>query len=194
MKPCQLVISYRRFKDASSSETQLIILPSTWCNVPQDSQRQNRCENLKSRVFQSILFTSWYMARTPATFRWSQSFIRIWFWGLRCFGMLTQNKVLVGNCDFYCKSNPCAGLESPWEFQEAEAPRFQYYPHMKMLRLSALHTGRIYPPGNIPGTHFCWRLSQPQGHSAAGRIMSMKISNDSIGNRNRDLPACTASS
>ena len=30
------------------------------------------------------------------------------------------------------------------------------------------------PPGNIPGTHFCWRLSQPQGHSAAGRIMSMK--------------------
>jgi hypothetical protein len=30
------------------------------------------------------------------------------------------------------------------------------------------------PPGNIPGTHFCWRLSQPQNHSAAGRIMSMK--------------------
>ena len=30
------------------------------------------------------------------------------------------------------------------------------------------------PPGNIPGTHFCYRLSQPQGHSAAGRIMSMK--------------------
>ena len=26
-------------------------------------------------------------------------------------------------------------------------------------------------PGNIPGTHFYWRLSQPQGHSAAGRIM-----------------------
>jgi hypothetical protein len=22
-------------------------------------------------------------------------------------------------------------------------------------RLSALHTGRLYPPGNIPGTHFC---------------------------------------
>ena len=25
------------------------------------------------------------------------------------------------------------------------------------------------PPGNIPGTHFCWRLSRPQGHTAAGR-------------------------
>ena len=29
------------------------------------------------------------------------------------------------------------------------------------------------PPGNTPGTHFCWRLSRPQCHSAIGRIMSM---------------------
>jgi len=27
--------------------------------------------------------------------------------------------------------------------------------------LSALHTGRLYPPGGIPGTHFCYRLSRP---------------------------------
>ena len=47
------------------------------------------------------------------------------------------------------------------------------------------------PPGNIHGTHFCQRLSQPQDHSAAGRIKSMKNSNDTIGNRNRDLPACS---
>jgi len=45
------------------------------------------------------------------------------------------------------------------------------------------------PPGNIPGNHFCQRLRQPQGHSAAGRIMSMKNSNDTIGNRTRDLEA-----
>jgi len=25
----------------------------------------------------------------------------------------------------------------------------------KVVRLSALSTGRLYPPGNIPGTHFC---------------------------------------
>jgi hypothetical protein len=43
-----------------------------------------------------------------------------------------------------------------------------------------------------PGTHFGWRLSQPQGHSAAGRIMSMINSNDTIGNQTRDLPACSA--
>jgi hypothetical protein len=26
---------------------------------------------------------------------------------------------------------------------------------MKLVRLSALHTGRLCPTGNIPGTHFC---------------------------------------
>ena len=51
-------------------------------------------------------------------------------------------------------------------------------------------------PGNIPGTNFCWRLSLPkgQGHSAAGMITPMKNSNDIIGNRIRDLPACSAGS
>jgi len=48
------------------------------------------------------------------------------------------------------------------------------------------------PPGNIPGTHFCYRVIRPQGHSAAGRIMSMKNPNDIIGNRTRDLPTCSA--
>jgi len=27
------------------------------------------------------------------------------------------------------------------------------------------------PPGNTPRTHFCYRLSQPQGHGAIGRIL-----------------------
>jgi hypothetical protein len=35
-------------------------------------------------------------------------------------------------------------------------------------------------------------MSEPQGHSAAGRIMSMKNSNNTIGNRTRDFPACSA--
>ena len=46
------------------------------------------------------------------------------------------------------------------------------------------------PPGNSPGSHFCQRLSRPQGHSTIGRIMSMKNYNDTIWNRNRDLPIC----
>jgi len=51
---------------------------------------------------------------------------------------------------------------------------------MKVVRLSALRTGRLYPLQNTPDTYFCSRLSQPQDHSAAGRIMSMKNSNDTI--------------
>ena len=47
-------------------------------------------------------------------------------------------------------------------------------------------------PGNIPGTHFRLRLSQPQGHSAAGRIMTMQNSSDTVRNRTRDLPACSS--
>jgi len=47
------------------------------------------------------------------------------------------------------------------------------------------------PPGNTPGTHFCQRLSRPQGRSATGRIMSLKNSNDTIRNRTRDLPVCS---
>ena len=93
---------------------------------------------------------------------------------------------------FKLYSNPITSLDRPWGFQEAEAPRFQDNRHMKVVRLSELRTGRLYPPENIPGTHFFYRLSQPQGHSAAGRIMSMKNSNDTIGNRTRDLQACSA--
>jgi hypothetical protein len=48
---------------------------------------------------------------------------------------------------------------------------------MKVARLSA---------------HFCYRSSQPQGHSATARITSMKNSNETTGNRTWDLPACSA--
>jgi hypothetical protein len=60
-----------------------------------------------------------------------------------------------------------------------------------VVRLSALRAGRPSPPRNIPGTHLRWRLSRPEGHSAAGRIRSTEKSNDLIGNRTRDLPACS---
>ena len=45
--------------------------------------------------------------------------------------------------------------------------------------------------GNFPGTHFCSRLSRPQGHSAIGRIMSRKNSSDTIWDRTSDLPICS---
>ena len=49
------------------------------------------------------------------------------------------------------------GLDSPRVFQEVEAPRFQDIRHMKVVRLLAICTGRLYhpPPENIPDTHVC---------------------------------------
>ena len=37
------------------------------------------------------------------------------------------------------------GLDRPWGFQEVEDPRFQDSQHMKMVRLSALSSGLLYP-------------------------------------------------
>jgi hypothetical protein len=56
----------------------------------------------------------------------------------------------------------------------------------------ALSTGRLYVPGNIPGTRFCRTLIRPHGHGAAGRAMPMKSTNDTVGKRTGDIPACSA--
>jgi hypothetical protein len=41
-------------------------------------------------------------------------------------------------------SNPITDLDRPLGFQEVEAPRFQNNRHMKVVRLSALHTCHLY--------------------------------------------------
>jgi hypothetical protein len=81
-------------------------------------------------------------------------------------------------------SYPITGLDRPWGFQEFEAPRFQDNRHKKV---PAAFTSR-----NYSWYSFLLEASQPKGHSAAGRIISIKNSNDTIGNRTRDLPACSA--
>jgi hypothetical protein len=43
------------------------------------------------------------------------------------------------------QSFPATGLDRPVGFLEVEAPEFLNNLHMKVVRLSALRTGRLYP-------------------------------------------------
>jgi hypothetical protein len=52
--------------------------------------------------------------------------------------------------------------------------------HLKEARLSTLCINHLYPPGKIPGIHFCYRLSQPQGHMLQG-LGKLKISQTPVG-------------
>jgi len=82
----------------------------------------------------------------------------------------------------WIKISPTTGQDRPWGFQEVEAPRFQDSRHMNVVRLSAVCTGRLYSQV-IFLVHISVRETR--------RIISMKNSNDTIGNRTRNLPTCS---
>jgi hypothetical protein len=63
--------------------------------------------------------------------------------------------------------------------------------HGKCLLIVSLTRRPPFTRRKIPGTHFCYRLSRPQDHCAAGRIRSIEKSNHLIGNQTDDLPACS---
>jgi hypothetical protein len=64
-------------------------------------------------------------------------------------------------------------------------PEFPDNRRVKVERLSTLRSGRLYNPGDIPGTHLCYSLIRP-------RDKSMKNPNDPIENRTRALPVRSA--
>ena len=100
------------------------------------------------------------------------------------------NSRLHGTFGFNTVKQPLRWSVTGRRVQEVEVPRFLDNRHMKLLRLSARGTGRLYPTGNIP-VLICYRLSRSQDHSAAARIMSMTNSSANIRYRTRYLPACS---
>jgi hypothetical protein len=60
------------------------------------------------------------------------------------------------------------------------------------VNLSALRAGlSAFTPRNTPDTNFCYMLSRPLDHNAAGIIRSFKESNYLIETRTSVLPACS---
>jgi hypothetical protein len=49
-----------------------------------------------------------------------------------------------------------------------------------------------FPPGNTPGTHFCWMLSRSQGHSVIRRFYVHKKFHVTLWDRTSDLLICSA--
>jgi hypothetical protein len=80
---------------------------------------------------------------------------------------------------------PGQALRVPWSW----GSRFQDNRRMKVVRLSAIRTGRLYPPGNIPGIRG-W--VDPRAIGLPKDYANEKKSSDIIGNRTLDLPVFSA--
>ena len=88
------------------------------------------------------------------------------------------------------KAAPLQAWSGPEGSRKLRFPDFMTTAEEGGKVVSLMHRPPL-PPGNVLGTHFCFWLSRSQGHSAIGRIMSMKNSNDTNGNRTSDLPICS---
>jgi len=78
-------------------------------------------------------------------------------------------------------------VDRPLALQEVEAPIIsRKLAHGGGKVVSLMHQLPL-PPGDIPGTHFCLRLSRLQCHGAARRIMSMKNTNNINENRTPEI-------
>jgi hypothetical protein len=88
------------------------------------------------------------------------------------------------------KAIPVTGRGGPYGCEPSRIPRFLDNRLTDGGKVVNLKRRPPFTPWKVPGTHFCWRLSRPQVHSAAGRIRSIGETNDLIGNRTRNFPAC----
>ena len=80
----------------------------------------------------------------------------------------------------------------PWGFQEVEAARFQDNRHMKVVRLSAIRTGRLYPQAIFMILISLRGWVDPRAIVRPEELWQWRITVTPLGNRTLDLPACSA--
>jgi len=69
---------------------------------------------------------------------------------VRCIAMLLQYRKYMLTWRVTCTGNGKAIPVQAWGLQEVEDFGFQVSRHMKVVRLSTLRTGRLYPPPPPP--------------------------------------------
>ena len=92
------------------------------------------------------------------------SYIKCCIIFLFCFLLLYSQSIGKG------KSVPLQAWSGPEGSRKLRFPDFMTTAQDGGKVVSLTHRP-LLPPGNPPGTHFCLRLSRPQGHSAIGRIL-----------------------
>jgi len=103
------------------------------------------------------------------------------------FHVFSEKKLAMTQCAFcVCRYKGKAAPLQAWSGAEGSG-KLRLPDYMTTAqdggRVASLTYRPPLPAGNAPGTHFCWRLSRPQGHSAIGRITSMKNFSDTIWDR-----------
>jgi hypothetical protein len=60
------------------------------------------------------------------------------------------------------------------------------------VMLSPLSSGHSFLPRKVPGTQFCYKLSETQGYTEAGTIRSIENSNYDMEKQTHAMPAYSA--
>jgi hypothetical protein len=79
----------------------------------------------------------------------------------------------------------------PYGCEMSRLPHFLQNRLKDGVKIVSLTSRPPFTRRKISGTHFFYKLSRPQGYNACVRIRSVEESDDLIGNRIRDFPACS---
>ena len=87
------------------------------------------------------------------------------------------------------KSVPLQAWSGPEGSRKLRFPDFMTTAQGGCKVVSLTHRPHL-PPGNPPGTHFCYRLSRPQGHSVIMSTVKIYNNNNNNNNNNKGELAC----